>query len=134
MCSSDLYGNFFISTNEFVQWAGVAALREAGEESRRFRAIFDERRRAMIAGLRAIGLGVGVEPTGAFYVLANARHLAKDSLGLAREILEGCHVAVTPGAAFGANAEGFLRFSYASSLARIREGLDRLGRFLATRG
>ena len=129
-----LYGNFFISTNEFVQWAGVAALREAGEESRRFRAIFDERRRAMIAGLRAIGLGVGVEPTGAFYVLANARHLAKDSLGLAREILEGCHVAVTPGAAFGANAEGFLRFSYASSLARIREGLDRLGRFLATRG
>ena len=32
-----LYGNFFISTNEFVQWAGVAALREAGEDSRRFR-------------------------------------------------------------------------------------------------
>ena len=128
-----LYGNFFISTNEFVQWAGVAALREAGEEPRRFRAIFDERRRAMLAGLRGIGLGVGVEPTGAFYVLANARHLGKDSVRLAREILEGCHVAVTPGAAFGANAEGYLRFSYASSLARIREGLDRLGRFLATR-
>jgi len=129
-----LYGNFFISTNEFVQWAGVAALREAGEEPRRFRAIFDERRRAMLAGLRGIGLGVGVEPTGAFYVLANARHLGKDSVSLAREILEGCHVAVTPGAAFGANAEGYLRFSYASSLERIREGLDRLGRFLATRG
>ena len=128
-----LYGNFFISTNEFVQWAGVAALREAGEEPRRFRAIFDERRRAMLAGLRGIGLGVGVEPTGAFYVLANARHLGKDSVRLAREILEGCHVAVTPGAAFGANAEGYLRFSYASSLERIREGLDRLGRFLATR-
>src|SRR3990172_40098 len=70
-----LYGNFFISTNEFVQWAGVAALREAGEESRRFRAIFDQRRRAMIAGLRAIGLGVGVEPTGAFYFLVQSRHL-----------------------------------------------------------
>ena len=69
-----LYGNFFISTNEFVQWAGVAALREAGDDSRRFRAIFDDRRRAMIAGLRSIGLGVGAEPTGAFYVLANARH------------------------------------------------------------
>ena len=129
-----LYGNFFISTNEFVQWAGVAALREATEESRRFRTIFDERRRAMIAGLRAIGFGVGVEPTGAFYVLANARHLTKDSVSLAREILEGCHVAVTPGAAFGANAEGYLRFSYASSIERIREGLDRLGRFVTTRG
>ena len=128
-----LYGNFFISTNEFVQWAGVAALREAGEESRRFRAIFDERRRAMIDGLRAIGLGVGFEPTGAFYVLANARHLAKDSVSLANEILEGCHVAVTPGAAFGANAEGYLRFSYSTSLDRLEEGLARLGRFLASR-
>ncbi len=128
-----LYGNFFISTNEFVQWAGVAALREAGEERTRFRAIFDERRRAMIDGLRRLGFGVGCEPTGAFYVLANARHLAKDSVALAGEILERAHVAVTPGAAFGANAEGYLRFSYASSLERIREGLARLGRFLAER-
>jgi aspartate/methionine/tyrosine aminotransferase len=128
-----LYGNFFISTNEFVQWAGVAALREAGDESRRFRAIFDGRRRAMIEGLRAIGLGVGCEPTGAFYVLANARHLTKDSVRLANEILDQAHVAVTPGAAFGRNAEGYLRFSYASSLERIREGLDRIGRFLAAR-
>jgi aspartate/methionine/tyrosine aminotransferase len=128
-----LYGNFFISTNEFVQWAGVAALREAGEESRRFRAVFDERRRAMLAGLRALGFGVGCEPTGAFYVLANARHLARDSVRLAHAILDEAHVAVTPGAAFGANAEGYLRFSYASSLERIGEGLDRLGRFLASR-
>ena len=125
-----LYGNFFISTNEFVQWAGLAALREAGEDSRRFRAIFDDRRRAMIDGLRALGFGVGTEPTGAFYVLANARHLSTDSVSLARDILESSHVAVTPGAAFGANAEGYLRFSYASSLERIGEGLDRLRRFL----
>jgi len=126
-------GNFFISTNEFVQWAGVAALREAGEDSRRFRAIFDDRRRAMIAGLRAIGFGVGAEPTGAFYVLANARHLSSDSVSLAYEILDATHVAVTPGAAFGVNAEGYLRFSYASSIERIQEGLDRIARFLATR-
>ena len=128
-----LYGNFFISTNEFVQWAGVAALREAGEDSRRFRAIFDERRRAMIAGLRSIGFGVGAEPTGAFYVLANARHLSSDSVSLAYEILDATHVAVTPGAAFGANAEGYLRFSYASSVERIQEGLDRIAWFLSTR-
>ena len=128
-----LYGNFFISTNEFVQWAGVAALREAGEDSRRFRAIFDERRRAMIAGLRSIGFGVGAEPTGAFYVLANARHLSSDSVSLAYEILDATHVAVTPGAAFGANAEGYLRFSYASSVERIQQGLDRIARFLSTR-
>jgi aspartate/methionine/tyrosine aminotransferase len=129
-----LFGNFFISTNEFVQWAGVAALTEAAEEPGRFRALFDERRQTMIAGLRAIGLGVGFEPTGAFYVLANARRYTNDSTRFAYEILEQAHVAVTPGAAFGANAEGYLRFSYASSIERIEEGLQRVGRFLAGRG
>jgi len=128
-----LYGNFFISTNEFVQWAGVAALREAGEATVRFREIFAARRRLMVDGLRAIGLGVGVEPSGAFYVLANARHFSGDSLRFAYEILEGCHVAVTPGVAFGRNAEGYLRFSYAASVERIQEGLRRLGAFLAGR-
>jgi aspartate/methionine/tyrosine aminotransferase len=128
-----LYGNFFISTNEFVQWAGVAALREAAGEPARFARIFAERRRIMIDGLRGIGLGVGFEPAGAFYILANARHLSADSLGLAYEILEQCHVAVTPGVAFGRNAEGYLRFSYSASVERIREGLRRLGAFLATR-
>ncbi len=129
-----LFGNFFISTNEFVQWAGVAALREAQEDARRFRAIFAERRRIMIDGLRRIGLGVGFEPTGAFYVLANARRHTADSVRFAFEILEESHVAVTPGAAFGPNAEGYLRFSYAASVERIEEGLRRLAAFLARRG
>jgi len=128
-----LYGNFFISTNEFVQWAGVAALREAADAPARFARAFAERRRLLIGGLRAIGLGVGFEPTGAFYILANARHFSGDSLAFAYEILEQSHVAVTPGIAFGRNAEGYLRFSYSASTERIREGLRRLGAFLATR-
>ena len=128
-----LYGNFFISTNEFVQRAGVAALREAAAEPARFARIFAKRRRIMIDGLRELGFGVGFEPTGAFYILANARHLCADSLAFAYEILERSHVAVTPGVAFGRNAEGYLRFSYSASVERIREGLRRLGAFLATR-
>lgn len=128
-----VFGNFFISTNEFVQWAGVAALREAADESARFRSVFAERRRVMIDGVRRIGLGVGFEPTGAFYVLANARAYTADSTRFAMEMLEEAHVAVTPGAAFGPNAEGYLRFSYASSVERIEEGLRRIHRFLSTR-
>lgn len=128
-----LFGNFFISTNEFVQWAGVAALREAADEPLRFGRLFAERRAVMLAGLRGLGLGVAVEPTGAFYVLANARRWSPDSTRLAFELLEDAHVAVTPGAAFGSNAEGFLRFSYASSVERIQEGIRRLGRFLGAR-
>lgn len=128
-----MHGNFFISTNEFVQWAALAALREAAEDSARFRRIFDERRHAMVDGLRAIGLGVGAPPTGAFYVLANARRYTADSLAFAFEILERTHVGVTPGVDFGPSAEGYLRFSYAQSLERIEEAMGRIGPFLAAR-
>jgi aspartate/methionine/tyrosine aminotransferase len=126
-----VHGNFFISTNEFVQWAALAALREAGPDAARFRRVFDERRHAMVDGLRRIGLGVGSVPTGAFYVLANARRYTTDSLRFAFDILERAHVGVTPGVDFGRNAEGYLRFSYAAALDRIAEGLDRVGRYLA---
>ncbi len=128
-----LHQNFFISSQEVSQWAGLAALREAGEEVVRFRRIFDERRRVMIAGLREVGLGVGPEPTGAFYVLADARRYCARSYDFAFEILAGAHVAVTPGIDFGAAAEGYLRFSYASGLERIREGVRRIGGFLRER-
>lgn len=128
------FQNFFVSTCDFVQWAGVAALKEAGGEVQRFRRIFDERRRATIAGLREAGLGVGYEPTGAFYVLANARRYTQKSFDFAFEILENAHVGVTPGIDFGLNAEGYLRFSYANSLDRILEGVRRIGKFLGSLG
>ena len=128
-----LHGNFFISSNEFVQWAALAALREAGPDAARFRRIFDERRRVMVDGLRRINLGIGALPTGAFYALANARRFTQDSLRFAFDILEATHVAVTPGVDFGRNAEGYLRFAYANSIERIEEALARLGRFLAER-
>ena len=127
------HGNFFISSNEFVQWAALAALTEAADDALRFRQIFDQRRRAMVSGLRRIGLGVSVAPTGAFYVLANARRFGTDSKALAFDILEHAHVGVTPGVDFGSRAEGYLRFSYANSLERIEEAVDRIGRYLAQR-
>ncbi|HZS34838.1 MAG TPA: pyridoxal phosphate-dependent aminotransferase [Methylomirabilota bacterium] len=128
-----LHQNFFISANEFVQWAGVAALREAGADVARFRAIFDERRRAMVAGLRGLGLGVGPEPAGAFYVFADAGRHCRSSYDFAFELLAGAHVAVTPGIDFGPGGEGYLRFSYANALPRIQDALARVGRFLAGR-
>jgi aspartate/methionine/tyrosine aminotransferase len=52
---------------------------------------------------------------------------------LAFEILERAKVCVAPGVGFGKNGEGYLRFSYASSMENIEEALRRLKRFLATR-
>ena len=92
--------------------------------------MYDQRRQEMIRLLREIGLGVKVEPTGAFYVFANARKYCTDSLQFAFDILQQAKVAAAPGIDFGSNGEGYLRFSYASSLENIREGMRRLQRFL----
>ncbi len=125
--------NFFISANAFVQAAGIAALREAQPEVTRMRAIYDERRRFIIPGLRRLGFGIAIEPTGAFYVLANARRFTADSYAFAFEILERAKVGVTPGVDFGSNGEGYIRVSYANSLENIAEALRRLEAFLARR-
>ena len=125
-----LQQNFFICANSFVQWAGIAALREAEPETQRMKAIYNERRQRLIQGLREIGFGVTVEPTGAFYVFANAKKFSHDSYTLAFDILEHAKVAVTPGIDFGSNGEGYLRFSYANSLENIEEGLRRIDRYL----
>jgi len=122
--------NFFICASSLAQQAGLAALTGAGGEVARMKAIYNQRRQFMLKGLRALGFGITVEPTGAFYVFANARHLSTDSLKLAFDILERAHVGVTPGIDFGPHGEGYLRFSYANSLENIAEGLQRLERYL----
>lgn len=128
-----IHQNFFISANDFGQWAAIAALRKAKQDVERMRRIYDQRRRYMIPKLRELGFGIQVEPTGAFYVLANARTFSDNSYQLAFEILEKARVGVAPGIDFGSNAEGFLRFSYAASLERIQEGMARLESYLRER-
>ena len=125
-----MHQNFFISANAFVQWAGVAALRYAQKDVERMRKTFDERRKFIIPRLRELGFGITVEPTGAFYVLANARKFSKDSFKFAFEILQEAKVGVTPGIDFGKNAEGYLRFSYANSLENIKEGMERIDSYI----
>lgn len=125
-----MHQNFFISANAFVQWAGVAALRYAQKDVERMRKTFDERRKFIIPQLRELGFGITVEPTGAFYVLANAKKFSKDSFKFAFEILKEAKVGVTPGIDFGKNAEGYLRFSYANSLENIKEGMERIDSYI----
>ena len=125
-----LLQNLFISANSFVQWGGVTALRAAGGEVIRMRNIYNERRTFLIKRLREIGLGIKVEPTGAFYVLGNIKSFSNDSYKMAFEILEKARVGVTPGIDFGKNCEGYLRFSYANSLENIEEGINRIEKYL----
>ncbi len=129
-----LHQNFLICANHFVQRGGIAALQQCQTDVAEMRAVYDQRRKELVKGLRELGFGVHFEPQGAFYVLADARHIDADSLRLALDILEKTGVAVTPGIDFGAGAEGFLRFSYTRPLEEIVAALEQIGRYLRQRG
>ena len=128
-----LQQNFFISANAMVQQAGIAALKHGAEDVARMQKTYNARRKFIIRRLKEMGLGITVEPTGAFYVFANAKHVSSDSYKLAFDILEKAHVGVSPGIDFGKNGEGYLRFSYANSMENIEEGMDRLQKYLEER-
>lgn len=127
--------NFFISANSVAQAAGYAALTEPSVKAdlRQMWERYNRRRQFILRRIREIGFGITVEPTGAFYVFANARRFTTDSYSFAFEILEKARVGITPGVDFGPNGEGYVRFSYANSLANITEGLQRIETYLQNR-
>jgi len=129
-----LQQNLFISPNTFVQRAGVEALRQAGPKALEMRELFDERRKTMIEGLKGLGFKIKSEPEGAFYVFVDAKELNPNSHELAFDILEKARVAITPGIDFGDGGEGYLRLSYATSIANIQEGIKRLGEYIKHKG
>jgi aspartate/methionine/tyrosine aminotransferase len=122
--------NLFISASSFVQWSALTGLKEAEKDVQKMRETYDQRRRFLIPRLRELGFGITVEPTGAFYTLANAKRFSNDSYRFAFDILKEAKVGVAPGIDFGTNAEGYIRFSYANSLENIKEGMNRLGKYL----
>lgn len=128
-----IHQNFMISANSFVQTAGIAALRHCSEDVEAMRKVYDERRCYMISRLRELGFIIHHNPTGAFYVFADASPFTNDTYQMAFDILEKAGVGVTPGIDFGSGGEGFIRFSYANSIENIKEGLNRIETYLKTK-
>jgi len=124
--------NLFICASSFAQEGGIAALRECEVHVEQMRRIYDERRRFVLQRLHEMSIATQVDPTGAFYALANIKAYSNDSYSFAFEIMEKAGVAVTPGIDFGANCEGYIRLSYANSISAIETGLMRLENFLHT--
>jgi aspartate/methionine/tyrosine aminotransferase len=122
--------NLFISASSFAQWGALAGLKRAEKDVERMTKTYDRRRRFLIPRLKGLGFGITVEPTGAFYVLANAKRFSHDSYSFAFDILLKAKLGVAPGIDFGTNAEGYLRFSYANSMENIEEGMNRLEKYL----
>ena len=124
--------NIFLSAPTISQYAALAAFEPAT------RAILDaqrdsfrQRRDFLLPALRELGFGIPLTPQGAFYLYADCSRFTDDSFAFAEELLDQAGVAVTPGKDFGANApERHLRFAYTTSLARLQEGVARLGKYL----
>lgn len=125
--------NFFICANSFSQTAGLAALRDCDEDVKNMAEIYNQRRIFLLKRLQEIGIATKVEPTGAFYALANIKKYSNDSFKIAFDILNKANVAVTPGIDFGQMAEGYLRISYATSMKNLEEGMNRLQNYFINR-
>ncbi|MDK2821139.1 MAG: (5-formylfuran-3-yl)methyl phosphate transaminase [Clostridia bacterium] len=126
-----LQQNLFICASSFAQTAAITALTECEDHITKIVNTYDKRRRYLLNRLKSMGLATIVEPTGAFYALANVKKYTNDSYSFAFDILDKAKVALTPGIDFGKNCEGYVRISYANSLSNIKEGMDRLEKFLS---
>jgi aspartate/methionine/tyrosine aminotransferase len=127
-----LISNSVSCTATFAQEAAIAALEGPQEPVDRMLEEFTARRAAIVAGLNALPGVRCLEPDGAFYAFPNSTGTGFSSRELADRLLEEAGVACLAGTAFGTYGEGFLRFSYANSLANIQEALERMRRLLAS--
>ncbi|QMU56128.1 MAG: aminotransferase class I/II-fold pyridoxal phosphate-dependent enzyme [Candidatus Mycalebacterium zealandia] len=122
--------NLFLCANPFVQRGGEAAVEYVFPQADEIAAIYMKRRDAMIKELSKAGISPCGDPRGAFYVFVKIPGKNTDSRRVASNILEKTHVAVTPGFDFGREGEGHLRFSYATGIDKINEGITRIVDYL----
>jgi aminotransferase len=117
------------------QAAALAAFTDprAEEAVQAMRASYDQRRRLIVDGLNSIGLTC-FEPQGAFYAFPNIEISGMDEDTFAWTLLDEEQVAVVPGTAFGEAGKGFVRCSYATSLEKIEQALERMQRFVRRHG
>ena len=119
------------------QWAAVEALNGPQDTVETMRQAFEQRRNYMVERVNSMELVSCLKPEGAFYIMMNIRKVLGKKIGgvvidncdtFASQLLEKGLVAVVPGSGF--EAPDFVRWSYATSMENIKEGMDRLEKFL----
>lgn len=113
-------------TCSFTQMAGIEALRGPQDAVTKMVTEFRRRRDVIVEGLNAIDGISCLKPRGAFYVFPNVTQTGLNCRQLADRLLQEGGVAALPGTSFGQHGDGYLRFSYANSVANIEEGLARI--------
>lgn len=118
--------------NSITQKAAIVGLNgEADKDIEAMRIQFKARRDEAVKLFNEIdGLSV-LSPAGAFYLFVNIKEVSNDSMQFCKELLEEQGIAVVPGVGFG--SEGYFRFSFATDIESIREGIKRIAAFVASK-
>jgi aminotransferase len=111
------------------QMAAAEALVSGKRYVQQMKREYNRRRQFIVGELNSLGLKCML-PQGAFYVFPCIKSTGLSSMEFSRKLLDEQKVAVVPGTAFGASAEGYIRISYASSMDNLKEALHRMSLFL----
>jgi aspartate aminotransferase len=122
--------NIHSCVNAATQWAGIEALKGPQDAVDRMVRAFDERRKVILERLNALPGFRCVRPGGAFYAFPNIAGTGYSARKLQDDLLAEVGVALVAGTSFGDQGEGYIRFSYANSIANIEQAIDRIARFL----
>lgn len=119
--------------NAPTQYAGIAALEGPQDAVDAMVSAFDERRRVIVSELNQVPGFRCIEPGGAFYAFPNIEGTGMSARELQDNLLQETGVAIIAGTSFGAQGEGYVRFSYANSTENIREAIRRVREYLGNR-
>ena len=111
------------------QFAAVEALRNCDDDVDRMVEAYNQRRRFLLNSFKEMGIDC-FEPFGAFYVFPSIAKFGMTSEEFANRLLREQKLAVVPGTAFGECGEGFVRISYAYSIENLKQGMDRIRKFI----
>ena len=112
----------------FAQHGAIAAIESSQDCVEQMRQAFAKRRQVMLHRLNTIPVMTCAPPDGAFYLFINISKTGMTSLEFCNVLLESHQVAAIPGIAFG--ADDHIRLSYATDMASIEQGMDRLDKFV----
>jgi len=118
--------NALSCTTSFVQKAGITALKGDQEPLFEMMRSFRIRRDAIVKGLNNIPNFSCLTPEGAFYTFPNIKKTGMTSREMADHLLNNAHVCCLPGSSFGPNGEGYIRFSYATSVDTINQAITQI--------
>ncbi|ALF55375.1 aspartate aminotransferase [Nostoc piscinale CENA21] len=129
--TNSIQGHSTSNVCTFAQYGAIAALEESQDCVAEMLQAFTKRRQVMLERINAIPGLYCPKPDGAFYLFPDISKTGLKSLEFCDALIEEHQVAVIPGIAFG--ADNNIRLSYATDLATIEKGLDRLEKFVRSR-